>query len=101
MRETSTFRKQGDEAFDLCNVPAQCTEYLDLNIRLASLTWRLSLFQLGNVVTFRLHVHLSGLIPSGNSVVHLGLLRLRCFLCWVVALHLTCAHVVTSAAVCR
>ncbi|XP_050925700.1 LOW QUALITY PROTEIN: uncharacterized protein LOC127142337 [Lates calcarifer] len=79
--------------------PVQCTEYLGLNInslsyrvtllegRLASLKHCLSLFQLVKFVTFRLAcLHLLGLMASVISVVHLGLLRMRDFQCWVAAL---------------
>ena len=80
-------------------VPAQCTEYLGLNInslsyrvtlsegRLTSLTQCLSLFKMGKVVSFRLCLRLLGLMASVISVVHLGLLMMRDFQRWVAALH--------------
>ena len=80
--------------------PAQCTDYLGLNInslsyrvtlseaRVASLTQCLSLFRLGKAVSFRLCLRLLGLMASVISVVHLGLLRMRDFQRWVAALRL-------------
>lgn len=80
--------------------PAQCTEYLGLNInslsyrvtltegRVASLTQCLSRFQAGKIVTFRLCLRLLGLMASVISVVQLGLLWMRDFQRWVAALRL-------------
>ena len=80
--------------------PAQCTEYLGLNInslsyhvklsegRLISLTQCLSLFRLGKVISFRLCLRLLGLMASAISVVHLGHLMMRDVQRWVAALRL-------------